>query len=173
MESKQTNTPAAAGRGKSRWSAVDTLILLMLLAVIAGLIYRVVITVTAESEKGALYEVSFEVMETHRDVLAEVRAFDEVYLVENDMRLGAMGCTIVDESTGTVAPALTIEHIPDSDMATATGILVCRSAREENGNLMVEGTGRYLTSGSVLEIRTDRVIMTVRILSIDGKDAKK
>ena len=167
MESKQINIPPH-NRRKSRWSAVDTLIVLLVLAAIAGIIYRVVITVTAEPEAGEVYEVYFEVQETHRDVIAEVRPFDAVYLVENDMRLGAIAATIA-EGAGTPAASLIPSYIEGTDMATATGCMTCRAVLSGNGSILVEGTGRYLTSGSILEIRTDRVLMTVRITDIREK----
>ena len=36
----------------------------------------------------------------------------------------------------------------------------------QNGGLLVEGTGRYLTRGGVLKIRTDRVLLSVKITDI-------
>ena len=50
---------------------------------------------------------------------------------------------------------------------TATGILICNNATvSAGGGLMVGDSGRYLTPGSVLEVRTDRVLMTIRITSV-------
>ena len=45
MESKQSNTPTARRRER-RWSVIDTVILFLVLVAIAGIVYRIVITVT-------------------------------------------------------------------------------------------------------------------------------
>ena len=165
MESKQSNTSARRTR-KGFWSAVDTLIVLLVLAAIAGIIYRIVITVTDDSMDGTVCEVYFEVQETHRDVLDEIRAFDTVYLRENDMRLGAIAARVKDDGTGNPVAALTPSYIEGTETATATGCMVCRATVSSDGSILVEGTGRYLTRGSVLEIRTDRVVVTVKITDI-------
>lgn len=168
MEHKQKNATPRRGR-RSYWSVVDTVILLLVLTAIAGIVYRVVVTVSREQDKaqdpGTVCEVYFEVMETHRDVLAELRGFETVYLYDNDMRLGAIGATI-DPVTGNTVAALTVNPIEGTERATATGCMICRGSSVKNGVLSVEGTGRYLTLGSELMIRTDRVLLTVRITDI-------
>lgn len=166
MERKQPNTSTRKGR-KSYWSVVDTMILLLVIASIAGIIYRVVMTVSQESEEeaGSLCEVYFEVQETHRDVLAEVRGFDAVYLHENNVRLGAIGATI-DVVTGDTVAALATYPIEGTELATASGCMVCRGTIQTNGGILVAGADRYLTRGSILEIRTDRVLLTVKITDI-------
>ena len=167
MESKQSNTPTRRER-KGFWSAVDTLILLLILAAVAGIVMRIVITVRNDSPEGEVYRVYFEVHETHRDVLDEVRGFDAVYLCENDMRLGAIAAKVVDDATGKTAAALTPSYIEGTETATATGCMVCRGPDHSAEGLLVEGTGRYLTCGSVVQIRTDRVILTVTITDIEA-----
>ena len=155
---------------KKRWSVMDTVILLLVFAAVAGLVYRVIYTAREDAEtEPAMYRVYFEVMETHEDVLAEVRGFDAVYLCENDTRLGYVG-VYPDAATGGYIPALTttpVEGSAGSHHVTATGILVCNNATPASGGgLRVGDSGRYLIPGSVLEVRTDRVIMTIRITAI-------
>ena len=69
------------------------MILLLVLLAIAGVVYRVVVTVRQETETAqeTLYEVYFEVAETPAATLAEIRGFDPVYLVETQSRLGYVG----------------------------------------------------------------------------------
>ena len=165
MESKQPNTPISRKR-EVRWSVVDAVILLLVLAAIAGIIYRIVITVTDDGRAGERYEVYFEVSETHNEVLKEIGAFDEVYLMENDMLLGSIGATSVDETTGMGIPALTVESIENSDMVTAKGCMVCLGTQSDDGGLLVGETGRYLSLGSILTVRTDRAVLTIRITEI-------
>ena len=165
MESKQTNTPTTRKR-EARWSVIDTVILLLALAAIVGIVYRIVITVTDDGDAGKRCQVFFEVSETHRETLSEIGAFDEVYLVENDMLLGSIGATSYDENTGVGVPALTIVSVEDSELVTATGCMVCRGTVADDGSILVGETGRYLSRGSVLTVRTDRVLLTIRITDI-------
>ena len=155
---------------KKRWSAMDTVILLRVLVAVAGLIYRVVYAARKDAEaEPTLYRVYFEVMETHEKVLAEVDGFDAVYLCENGARLGYIG-VYQDTATGEYTAALNTtpaEGATGSDRVTATGILVCNNAAPASGGgLRIGDSGRYLTPGSVLEVRTDRALMTIRITSI-------
>lgn len=155
---------------KKRWSAMDTVILLLVLVAVAGLIYRVVYAARKDAEtEPTLYRVYFEVMETHEKVLAEVDGFDAVYLCENGARLGYIG-VYQDAATGEYTAALNTtpaEGATGSNRVTATGILVCNNATPASGGgLRIGDSGRYLTPGSVLEVRTDRALMTIRITSV-------
>jgi hypothetical protein len=155
---------------KRRWSAVDTMILLLVLLSIAGLVYRVVYAAQKGSSEPTLHSVSFEVTEVHEDVLAEVEGFDAVYLYENDVRLGYIGkCR--DEVTGElsvfydVAPA---SGASEDGRVTAKGCMFCTNALPAaGGGLRIGESGRILVPGSVLEIRTDRALLTIRVTSID------
>lgn len=163
MDMKQ-NKPAKTRKG--RWSVVDTVIVLLVLLAVAGLVYRVVYAARTESEKNnKMYRVYFEVSETHEDVLSEVAGFDAVYLYENDVRLGYIG-VYEDTATGEYMVALTPDPTEKSDMATASGCLVCTEGVMRDGGLLVGESGRYLTPGSELEVRTDRALLTIRITSI-------
>ena len=155
---------------KKRWSAMDTVILLLVLVAVAGLIYRVVYAARKDAEaEPTLYRVYLEVMETHETVLAEVEGFDAVYLCENGARLGYIG-VYQDTATGEYTAALNTtpaEGATGNDRVTATGILVCNNAAPASGGgLRIGDSGRYLTPGSVLEVRTDRALMTIRITSV-------
>lgn len=164
MDNKMMSKP------KKRWSAWDTVILLLVLLAVAGLVYRVVYEAHKEAEtQPTMYRVYFEVLETHKDVLAEVKGFDAVYLCENNTRLGYVG-VYQDKETGEYTPAITTAPAvgaTGSNRVTATGILVCNNATlASGGGLRIGESGRYLTPGSVLEVRTDRAVLTVRVTSI-------
>lgn len=163
---KKLNT----AKQKLRWSAVDTVILLLVLVAVAGLVYRVVYAARREGDAtSAMYRVYFEVQETHEEVLAEVRGFDAVYLYENDVRLGYIG-VYRDTATGEYTVALTPSASTDGTgdhRVTGSGCMICTNATlREDGGLHVGDSGRILVPGSVLEVRTDRALLTVRITSI-------
>ena len=160
MESKMVTKP------KKRWTVIDTVVVLLVLLAVAGLVYRVIYTAYKDTQKeSTLYRVYFEVMETHEDVLAEVKGGDAVYSYEEDVRLGYVG-VYQDRTTGELT-VLTTSHTEKMNYVTATGFMVCNDATlAPGGGLRVEDSGRYLIPGSVLEVRTDRVILTIRITSI-------
>ncbi len=163
MDMKQNN-PVKSRKG--RWSAVDTVIVLLVLIAVAGLVYRVVYTARTENKtNNIMYRVYFEVAETHEDVLAEVEGFDAVYLHENGVKLGYIG-VYEDTATGEYTVALTPAYTAASDTVTATGCLVSTNGIMKDGGLLVGESGRYLTPGSELQVRTDRALLTIRITSI-------
>lgn len=163
MDMKQ-NQPIKSRKG--RWSVVDTVIVLLVLIAVAGLVYRVVYAARAEEENGrTLYRVYFEVAETHKDVLTEVEGFDAVYLYENGVKLGYIG-VYEDTTTGDYTVALTPTPTEVSGMATAAGCLVCTDGVLKDGGLLIGESGRYLTPGSELQVRTDRALLTIRITSV-------
>ncbi|MBR6782284.1 MAG: hypothetical protein IKM33_03705 [Clostridia bacterium] len=161
MENKIVSKP------KKRWTAMDTVVVLLVLVAVAGLVYRVIYAARKDlAAESTPYRVYFEVLETHKDVLAEVKGFDAVYLCEDEIRLGYIG-VYQDKATGEYTPALTVSPAEEMNHVTATGILVCNNATPApGGGLRVEDSGRYLTPGGVLEVRTDRAILTIRITSI-------
>lgn len=165
MDQQQSKTSARRSR-PGRWSAVDTVILLLVLLAIAGVVYRVVMGMRHDHGASVkeTYEVYFDVEETHKSVLEEVRGFDAVYLRENDMRLGYIG-VYEDASAGEYRVAMTMTAT-ENNRVTATGCMLSTGTVMSDGSLLVEGSGRNLTPGSTLELRTDRAILTVRITEI-------
>ena len=155
---------------KYRWSAVDTCILLLILAVLAGLIWRVVDAALREQDDGkrVMYAVYFTVEDTHKNVLGEIGGFDAVYDPEDGTKLGHIAA-YEDPETGRFLPVMTLKpavNTPNADYVSATGCMICTAATEKDGSLAVDGSGRYLTPGSTLTIRTDRALLTVRITEI-------
>ena len=155
---------------KRGWSVIDTLIVLLILATIAGVVYRVVDAAeqSAAQENRLMYAVYFSVEEIHKDVIAEVRGFDAVYDPEDGVKLGYIAAYADAEEEG-YKPALVIVPAVNAtgrDRVTASGCFICTEGTMMNGGLLVDGDDRYLTPGSELEIRTDRAILTIRITEI-------
>ena len=159
---------------KLRWSAVDTCILLLVLAVLGGLVYRVVDAALRDQNDGdrVMYAVYFTVEDTHKGVLGEVQGFEAVYDYEDGSKLGHIAA-YEDPDTGEYAPVLTVKPAVDTanaDYVSATGCMICTAATQKGGGLLVDGSGRYLTPGTTLMIRTDRALLTVRITDIRVHD---
>ena len=157
-------------KGKRRWSVIDTVILLLVLLAIGGVVLRVVDISRKDrlNRDETMYVISFTVDETHPDVLAEIRGTDAVYLYEEEEFLGYVGM-YRSENEGENTPALTIIP-PKADAAEgrvgAEGHLVCTTGTVLNGGLLIGNSGRYLIPGSEVMVRTDRVLLTVRVTEI-------
>ena len=165
MNQNQT-THQAKRRGKFRWSAVDTLILLLVILAIAGCVLRVVYVANQEIEKPSeQYLIQFTVSDIHKDIVAEIEKRDAVYFYETDQRLGFMAVT-QDAATGDLVSTLDIKPVEGTDLVTVTGWLICFDGTMGEGGLYIEGSGRYLTPGSTVEVRTDRARFTVCITEI-------
>jgi hypothetical protein len=166
---KDKKTEGKAPR-KFRWSAVDACILLLVLAVLGGLVYRVADAALRKQDDGerVMYAVYFTVEDTHKDVISEIRGFDAVYDYEDGTKLGHIAA-YENPATGEYAPVITVKpamNTANSDYVSATGCMICTNATENDGSLRVDGSGRYLTPGTTLMIRTDRALLTVRITEI-------
>ena len=170
MEPTYTETRSS----RPRWSAVDTLIVILVLVALAGIAFRIVHAVREDAPVGeeAMYMVYFTVAETHEDVLDEVRRFDAVYLLENDVYLGNVGA-YRDEATGEYHVALTQTPVisdKGTNRATAAGCLFCPDGILRDESLLVGNSGVYLTPGSVLTVRTDRVVLTLTVTEIRPRE---
>ena len=125
-----------------------------------------------EDEPQTIYDVFFSVEQAHRDVLDEIDGFDPVYLFENDVKLGYMGVYRETEGDGyrVALTPLPADKNDTSEFIPAQGCFVCADAVMQDGSLLVAGSGRYLTPGSVIEIRTDRAYLTLRITEIRPRE---
>lgn len=155
---------------KRGWSVIDTIIVLLILAAIAGIVYRVVDAArqSIANEERPMYAVYFSVEETHKDVLAEIRGFDALYDPEDGVKLGYIAA-YEDAEEGDYKPALAIVPAVNAtgrDRVTASGCFICTEGTLMNGGLLVDGDDRYLTPGSELTIRTDRAVITICITEI-------
>ena len=155
MDTANVKKPRRKG-GQSRWSAVDTVILILVLLSIAGIVYRAVYIIRQDMNAAGKtkYVIDFVVEETHEDVLGEVREDDPVYLYEGDAVLGRIGLSDITHGAR------------GERYASATGSILCASGSMQNGALLIGTSGRYLTPGSVVTVRTDRALLTLRITDI-------
>ena len=115
-----------------------------------------------------MYVIRFTVDDTHREILSEIVGADKVYLYEEDALLGYFG-VYRDGTSNTDSPALTIVP-PKGDVAdghvAAEGYLICTTGTAMNGGLLIGESGRYLIPGSEVSVRTDRVLLTLRVTEI-------
>ena len=156
--------------GNRHWSAMDTVILVLVLLAIGGLIFRVVDMSRKDrlTKDETMYVIRFTVEDTHREVLSEITGAEKVYLYEGDALVGYFG-VYRDEATNMDSPALTIVpprgDAPEGHVG-AEGYLVCTTGKAMNGGLLIGESGQYLIPGSEVAVRTDRVLLTLRVTEI-------
>lgn len=162
------------GRRKSarscKWSPVDTVLIVLIVAALVGGVWRFVDANrhTAKETGRAMYEVYFEVVDTHEAVLDSIDGFDDVYLMENDAYIGKIP-VYQDAQTGEYYPAITpvVGDVTEGEgCVVATGCLMAADVRETARGLLIGETGLYLTPGMCLEVRTDRAKLTLRVTEI-------
>lgn len=166
---KQKKEKKATGAG--RWSAVDTVIVLLLLIAVAAQLWQaILIRRETDAEKTpTAYDVTFSVSAIRREVLEGIDAFDGLYLCEDGTRIGSVG--VYEDEDGSQRIALSVvEPGPDglagSEYVAAEGCMICTEGEYRDGGLLIPDTGLYLDPGSEWTVRTDRVMLTIRIESI-------
>lgn len=156
---------AAKGSGGKRWTAVDTLIVLMVVLAVAGAVVRGVLDVgkTSDAASTEILFVDFTIAEIHPTVLAEIEAFDALYLRETGELLGYVG--VYDDGTLALHVVNPLSAVNGSAV-TAEGTFVCLDGTYQNGSLLITGMTDYLSPGSVLTLCTERAVLTVEITGI-------
>ncbi len=148
-----------------RWTAVDTLIVLMVVLAVAGVVVRGVLDngkTPAATASETVY-VDFIISEIHPSVLSEIKAFDALYLRETGELVGYVG--VYDDGTTALHP-VNAPVAANGSFVAAEGCFVCLDGTYENGSLLVKGMTDYLSPGSVLTLCTERAVVTLEITGI-------
>lgn len=165
MSARQNSQSPNAASSKRRWSAVDTLIVLAVVLAVAGVFVRAFVDNRKESSQiqDGPFDVYFTVSEIHTSVLSDIHAFDTLYIYETNESVGYIG-KYVD---GSIALSQTgVLPVAGGEMVSAQGCMVCPKGTVSEGGLLPEGASKYLAPGSVLTLRTERVVLTVEITKI-------
>jgi len=140
---------------------VDIFIGFLIAASIAGVVYRCFIYDPHANEKaGESYMVYFEIQNAQPGYADYLEDGDSVYDGASGLRVGALAVY-----SGSPDGAAVLTSGEKSDGLTVTGVFRSRAGEMEEGSLVLDGTYR-LTPGQVLELYTDTVAVTVRILKI-------
>ena len=165
MEGKDMRKGKRAAGQLRRWSAADTLILLALLLVVAGVLVRAFVNVdnSEESASSGPYDVYFTVEEIRTTVLSDIHGFDALYDLETGVYMGSIGVYEDGSAAITQSGILPAEG---GELVTAQGCMVCLEGTLNDGALLPTGATRYLAPGSVVTLRTERAVLTVEITEI-------
>lgn len=187
----------STGGGRSSWSVMDTVILILLVAAILSFVGRVVYAyrLRGEDTKTTMYSVRFTVEDIHREALESVRAFDDVYLYDTGERLGNIGVYENKDGTQKVAFAAipagdsaetaatagpnrvqdgeetVAETVPPhfTERTAAEGLMFCSGGELKDGCLLIGAGGLYIAPGTELKVCTERVVFTMRVTEIQPR----
>ena len=141
---------------------VDIFIGFLVAACIAGIIYRCFIyDPNALDQANESYMVYFEIENAYDTYAQHLHSGDAVYDEATGLRIGTL--------------AVHVDHTPDSAVAVSqqqtdsplvvTGVMHSVPGEMEQGTLIIDGA-YMLTPGQIVEIYTDTVSVSVRVLKI-------
>ncbi len=140
---------------------VDIFIGFLIAACLAGIVYRCFIynpdTGVAQGES---YMVYFEIEDAHESYGRYLNSGDAVYCARSGLRLGAIAVHEQSDENSVLAE----DHKPDDDKRVF-GVLRSIPGVLREGTLVLDGS-YMLTPGQTLEVYTDTVSVTVRVIRI-------
>lgn len=176
-------------KSKSRINVIDVIIILLVLALIGAVVYRIYAAISdGSSKKGSDYIVSFECGSEYNTLIEYLKNGEEVYLTTNkaligyiyddpDDPRGAVYEILSDEPIGgeagedeTEAPVRSDENNENADAYRKTKLsgmikLSSEAVKAKSGNYYTV-QGRNITVGSTLEVYTDDTVFTLVVKSI-------
>ncbi len=150
--------------GSNRSAVVDVVIILLAVVALAGVFFRWVFATAGEDRTHGdkTYIVSVEIAEAHKTTLESLRAGDTLYLADDASYTGYF------VSTPTVLLRPTEGALPNRAVATAR--LSCEGVLGTDGTLTLTSGDICLSPGSELEVRTDRALLSLRVVKIELKN---
>lgn len=143
---------------------VDIFIGFLIAACLAGIVYRCFIYSPDQgSDQGESYMVYFEIQDAHDSYARYLESGDTVYCTESGMRLGAIA--VHEQSDQNSVLAEDGETGEQADGKRVYGVFRSLPGELQDGSLVLDGA-YTLTPGQMLEIYTDTVAVTVRVVRI-------
>ena len=140
---------------------VDIFIGFLIAACLAGIVYRCFIyNPDMGVDQGESYMVYFEIEDAHESYSRYLESGDAVYCAKSGLRLGSIAVHEQSDENSVLAE----DQRPDDDKRVF-GVLRSIPGVLREGTLVLDGS-YMLTPGQTLEIYTDTVSVTVRIIRI-------
>ena len=142
---------------------VDIFIGFLIAVCIAGIFYRCFIyDPYASVQEGESHLVYFEIVDAYPGYADYLESGDEVYDAQSGLRLGALAVHEQSEQDNAVS---ILGQDEQNDSVTVRGVFRSRAGVMEQGSLVLDGY-YTLTPGQELEIYTDTVSVTIRVVRI-------
>lgn len=172
---KQTNQRKRA----PRFGVLDAVILLLIVAVVAGIYFRTHIMDWITNQRNVKeYTVTFAIDNIRYTTPNYLSIGDEVFFSENGDDFG----TLIEESDDAsnialnVMPASEWVYIdgvatrvsyPDETRVDVKGRLLCEGSYSDDGGFLVNGT-TYIAAGQTISAQTELVSFSLRVLTIEA-----
>lgn len=169
-----------SNKTKRRINVIDVIIILLVLALIGTIVYRVYGMISdGSSDKGSDYVITFECNSEYYAMISYLKAGKTVYLVSNKAELGKiyddpdddlMGavCEVTDtaENGGETDGESTKSVDPYKKVKLAGKIKLSSEAVKSKTGSYYTIQGRNISVGSTLEVYTDEAVFTITVKGI-------
>lgn len=160
---------------KGKFNAIDALLILLAILCIFGVAYRTYTEIRTNSDNLAEYRIYFEVDEISSASLKYFTAGDIVRVKSTGNEIGVLDAIVqhvpavggYNENGGEIFYPEKDGGIYSPTRYSIVGYITVKGEKAKNGFLL--GGETYISSGSTMEIVTDKVQTTIKILSIDEK----
>ena len=165
-------------RSRPRFNVLDVFIILLVIAAVVGVYFRYSIVDFLRSDMNKeQYVISYSIDDIRYTTPNYMQVDDEVYFASNGKLFGTLLSESENQGVLNIMPASKefvdskgdIKNVfyPNSESrVTAKGRLLCEGAYNSEGGFFVDGN-TYISAGQTIDVRTDMVSVTMRILSIE------
>jgi hypothetical protein len=168
-----------SNKTKRRINVIDVIIILLVLALIGTVVYRVYGMISdGSSDKGGNYVITFECNSEYYAMISYLKAGKTVYLVSNKAELGKIYDDSGDSMQAVYEVAETAENGGETDgestkstdpyrkVKLAGKIKLSSEAVKSKTGSYYTIQGRNISVGSTLEVYTDEAVFTITVKGI-------
>lgn len=171
----ESNRNGRANKKKSRsrrWSAADTVVVILAVLALAGIVARLIVfsgkDLADYRGDGVTYAIEYTVDEIYEDAVDSIKALDTVTLLETGDTIGYIAPY---DDYAPVINKMYIdggENVKDSEFLKVSikGTVFCNNATMKDGCLLVADGGKYIAPGSQVKLATPTAILDVKIVKI-------
>lgn len=164
-------------RERPHFNVIDALILILLVAVAAGVYFRFnIIDLLKTSSADEKYAVSYSIENVRYTTPSYINVNDEVYFSADGKLMGTVISASENQGALNITPASKdfvsadgkIEEVfyPEDTRVSATGRILCVGSYDSSVGFCIDGT-KYISPGQTVEIYTDFVTLTVTVTAIE------
>ncbi len=169
---------ASATKNKAHFNVIDAIIILLVIAIAAGIFFRsYIIEKLWATSKSDNYVISFSIEDIRYTTPTYMNVGDKVYFSDNGELLGTLLSESDNVNALNITPAskyftdsngnIVVVFYPDGESRVdVKGRIECVGYYGEDGGFSVDGR-HYLAPGQSISVRTELVSVTINIMSIE------
>lgn len=165
-------------QNRPRFNALDAFIIILIIVAVVGVYFRYSILDFLRSDMTTeQYVISYSIDDVRYTTPNYMQVGDEVYFASNGKLFGTLLRESENQGVLSIMPASKefvdskgdVKNVfyPNSESrVTAKGRLLCEGNYDSNGGFFVD-KNTYIAAGQVINVKTDMVSVSMRILSIE------